>query len=242
MNNVDRRRVWQAAITLALAPGLLAGAGRASEQVRLIAPPRTPMRYRREVSRNLVDGARLVARREFAISFAGHPEGFIVDGAQTAVEFVAPESLASFAALEKARAPKIFPIALDSFGQIKGVPTHGSLDLMVDQAISEANTALSAAPLPEEERVELRHFFATIHRASEAITSEMPVDLFAPREEQNIVERHLKLPDGGIGKFTTRFSSQRDEATGLMREAARDIITTIGSEQRVTSEKWSLTA
>ena len=242
MITTDRRLFWQSAIALALSPTIVVRTAHASDAGRLIAPPKTPMLYRREITRNLVGGAQITARRDFSITFASFPEGYIVDGAQTAVEIAVPSSLASFAQLEKSRAPKVFPIALDPFGQIRGVPAHIATDEAVSRAIDEADHKLATYPMTEGERGELVRFLESIHRAGEAITAEMPADLFAPRKAEDLVERHLNLPDGKLGKFTARYTSMRDETTGLMRHAERDIVTQIGSEQRITREKWTLSA
>src|SRR5688572_7537209 len=65
----------------------------AAQPASRFAPPSGPMRYTRRLERELVDGARLVVSRGFAVRFVPEADGFRVDGEQVDSAVDAPAAL-----------------------------------------------------------------------------------------------------------------------------------------------------
>jgi hypothetical protein len=64
--------------------------------------------------------------------------------------------------------------------------------------------------------------------------------LFAPRDDAVRAEREVALPGGSAGTIEVCFTAVTDPATGLMREARREIVTMIADDRRLTREDWTL--
>jgi hypothetical protein len=90
------------------------------------------------------------------------------------------------------------------------------------------------------ERTELRAFVDAVHRSAGQLATDLPRDLFAPVDCPREESRALPLPDGTQGQVRTAFAAERDPATGLMREARREIVTEVSGDVRRTVESWSL--
>ncbi len=240
---VDRRAAIRLALAAALAPALISGQTRAQASIGgLIAPPEGPMHYRRIVSRDMVDGRNFRVTRSFAVEFRHFNDGFMIYGQQVEVVVDAPAPLAQFAELERTRDESgLFPLALDPLGRILSPDSDLGYQLNVGQAVERAFATLSRQQLAQDERVSLESFVAALHAAGGELIAQLPVDLFAPWGGPRRQEQEISLPDGSHGRVMTRFEAQRDEGTGLMREALREIVTEVDNSRRTTSESWSLT-
>lgn len=248
MITLDRRRAIAAGIAAVLAPALASRSARAQAGMQgitghLIAPPPSPMLYRRVLTRDLVDGNRLVVAREFAVRFEAFAGGFTLDGEQRAVTVEAPPALARFAELERERDESaLFPITLDAFGRIlqEDMPDASDTAGEIDRAFAEALRALGALGLPSSEAEMWQRFVGAVHAAGQGITAYLPVDLFAPASAPRREEQAIALPGGGEGTIATTFFGETDTATGLMREAEREVTTQTEGTRRTTREQWTL--
>lgn len=240
MGKADRRAVLQLTMALALAPVASAVRAAGTGPARLIAPPDAPMRFSREVLRELTGGVSIRAQREFRVRFRQYADGFIVDGEQVAVEVTMPPSLAKFAEIERTREPRMFPLALDPFGRVHRSGGKPVRDDAVGRAVAEAERQIAQQPIAAYEKADLRLFINHVHQTGTAITSQFPVDLFAPASPTSNAEREIALPGGAAGKVITRFASTCCDRTGLMLTASREIATIAGGERRMTIERWQL--
>lgn len=214
-----------------------------ADSTRLVAPPEHDMLYRREAIRELGDGAHLSVAREFTVEFRQFSDGFMLHGRQISAHVDAPESLASFAAIEEARDESaLFPIALNPFGQILSsriAPTgNDSVSAAVDQAVAQ----LAQLPIPEDERDLLSQSISAMRSAGSRVTAHLPADLFAPVDVPRHIAQNISLPGGLEGTVETQFTGLRDPSTGLMRSAEREVRTLVEGSRTQTTEIWSLTA
>ncbi|MGX7896188.1 hypothetical protein [Tsuneonella sp. HG222] len=203
-------------------------------------PPARPMQFTRLLERPLGTGYRFMVERAFAVRFSRDPEGFVLTGAQTAVEVDAPARLAELAGLERQRVEQgLFPLRLDASGLIddvaRTVPTAG-----VEQALAATRAVLAKAQLDAGDQAEAARFMALVHTSAASFLSRLPIDLFAPSAAHRVEERALQLPNGAGGIVKVEFQAQADAASGVMQRAEREITTTIEGESRVTRETWTL--
>ncbi len=90
------------------------------------------------------------------------------------------------------------------------------------------------------DRGELEAFVRAVHEAGAKMSAAPPGDLFAPAAPSTHAERALTLPGGEEGLIQVTFTALADPTTGLMRQARRDIVTTISDDSRLTREDWTL--
>lgn len=230
----DVLRIAAGAVLLPLASGQAW-----AERTGRFAPPPQPMRYTRRLERTMMDGAVLTVSRVFAIRFLTVSGGYRVEGDQVDVTVEAPAKLAPFAALERARVEQgLFPLLLDADGLIHGArpPVRtAELDAAVAEALARYRD-LPQAPL----RDEAVQFVNALHQGASKLVTELPNDLFAPHSGARTASRDVALPDGESGAVTVRFSALADPATGLMREAMREVVTALSEDRRRTVETWQL--
>lgn len=239
----NRRNIINFAILAAIAPAAWPRAVLAQDAPRLIAPPATQLIFSRQIDRDLRGEATLSVKREYTIAFARFAGGFVVDGAQTGVEIVAPPKLEPFAQLERQRVDVgLFPLWLSPFGKILPEQPLSEGEEPMGEAVAEARRQIATQTMPEDERSELSELFATIDEAGLRMTARMPNDLFAPSASAQIDEHAVTLASGDQGKIITNFSGERDMASGLMRRAAREVVTEIGADRRRTLETWEMRA
>lgn len=241
---IDRRTVVRGAIAAAIAPLIATRHAHAQDASGgLIAPPDHPMTFQRAITRTLVDGRSFRVARSFAVEFRRFSDGFMVHGEQVDVAVEAPPALAQFAELERTRNESgMFPIALDPFGRILS-PGHELGDGgVVDRAVRQALAALAGQPLAQGERATLQNLVTALHTAGQDVTAYLPFDLFAPPISSRQQEQGINLPDGAHGRVLTLFEGRRDDGTGLMREAMREIVTEVDDSRRIIREQWSLVA
>jgi hypothetical protein len=110
----------------------------------------------------------------------------------------------------------------------------------LDEAVREALAEIERWQLAPAERDAMRAFVETIHRTAGALVTEPPRDLFAPVDCPREETRAIALPDGAAGQVRVRFTAERDPATGLMREARREVLTAVAGDSRRTVESWTL--
>jgi len=236
----DRRNVLRAGVTALLLP-LLADHGEVRAQDRAFTPPAGPMLYTRHLERGLAGGAQFSVTRSFAIRFREEWGGYLVEGEQVAVEVDAPESLASFAAMERERQEgSLFPLLLDRQGLIAAEVDEVAAAPRLDQAVTEAIQRISQLPIPQAEGAELSSFVRAIHANAAQLLTALPRDLFVPADEHSSRTRAVSLPGGGEGLVTVAFNAETEPMTGLMRSARREVITDFAGSLRRTLESWTL--
>ena len=240
MIRADRRamlRLAGLAVAIPLVPAFPAAA---SPEGRL-APPAGSMLYTRRLERELADRARLVVGRSFAVRFVPQAGGFRIDGWQVGVEVAGPAALEPLVRLERERVETgVFPLELDAAGVIRGRP-HAAASAQLDQAVREVAARIDRWDHPPAQREELRAFVEAVHRSAGDLVTELPHDLFAPVDCPREESRAVALPGGGAGRVRVTFTAERDPATGLMREARREIVTEVSGDLRQTVESWTLT-
>ena len=239
----DRRQVLRAAATALLLPLLSApGVLRAQDlaQDKAFAPPRGPMLYTRRIERSLPGGHRFSVSRSFAIRFREEARGYRVEGEQVAVEVDAPESLESFAAMERQRREgSLFPLLLDRQGMI-AAEAEAEEAPRLDQAVQEALQRIAQLPVPQADEADLTSFVRAVHANAAQLLTALPRDLFAPADQGSSESRTLALPGGSEGVVTVAFDADAEPITGLMRSARREIVTEFAGSLRRTMESWTL--
>lgn len=228
-----RRAVLRTAAGLALLPLLAPRVAQAAADGSAIAPPSCDMIYRRTVMRTLPGGIGLTATRDFRVRFNARDAGYLVDGAQVAARVEAPTNLAALARLEEQRVEQgVFPLVLDRSGRIVdglAVPR----DLNVPEALEDVRRRF------EDHGAEVSQLLDAL---SASITAYLPLDLFAPRQDEQEQRQEITLPWGQTGEVLVRFSATRSAETGLMRLATRDVVTMLEGEERRSAERWELFA
>ena len=236
---VDRRTALRLA-GLTAAFSLIPIASAAAQPGPRFAPPTAPMRYTRRLERGLPDGASLTVDRSFSVRFVPEGDGFRVEGEQVEAAVDAPPSLATLAGLERGRVETGgFPLLLDAAGAIRSAtPSVPGAEL--DDAVREVTAQIERWPHTAAEREQLRAFVTAVHQSAGRLVTELPRDLFAPAGVPREASRAVALPGSEAGRVTTRFTATRDPATGLMREARREVLTAVSGEVRRTLESWTL--
>ena len=240
MSVADRRTMLRGAAAAMLLPLAAAAGAHSAKPGARFSPPDGPLRYTRRLERALPGGRSLVVSRSFAVRFRHADGGFLVDGEQLAVEVEAPEMLAGFARIEREREELgLFPLLLDAEGTIAG--TEGiPLATRLDEAVRETLAALESQPHSEAERAELVRFVSAFHQSAGRLVTELPRDLFAPPDAPRTEHGEVALPGGELGEVTVTFTALRDPATGLMRQALREVVTALEGDRRRTLESWRL--
>lgn len=237
----DRRTLLRYAAAAAAFPVAAAASAHPAGGSFRFAPPEEPMLYTRRLERALPGASRLVVSRSFAVRFRPWEGGFLVEGEQRDVEVEAPEQLAQFARIEREREERgLFPLLLDAGGTIAGsagTPTATRLDAAIREALAEIESRGHAPAV----RAELVRFVSAFHQSAGRLVTELPHDLFAPHDAPRSERRAVALPGGDSGEVTVTFTAARDPATGLMRQALREVVTELGGERRTTLESWRLT-
>ncbi|RDC61182.1 hypothetical protein HME9302_02401 [Alteripontixanthobacter maritimus] len=211
-------------------------------------PPDTDLVLRRVLSRPLANpnpAARqeaIIVSRDWRIRFHRQERAYIVSGAQSAVNVDTPSSLAWLADKERARiADTQFPLALDAVGLI-GDAGYPSEQHVLNDAIRETRALLETASPPRPEVEAVRNYLVMLAANGAQLLSRWPRDLFAPQRLQWRDARTIALPGGSEGTVEVTFDAETDSQTGMMARASRQVVTSIGTSHRTTSENWSLSA
>ena len=234
---------WRAAAHAALLAGAgtlasSAGAGPTVE-TRAFAPPSgDPLILARTVMRELPGGAAIVAIRRYRVSFQPVPGGWVVDGALISSEIDVPPSLATIAAIERARPDQgMFPIRLDRTGRIVGQPIAPGMG-------REAVAGAVGAALHRADTAPAAGFFTQIGAAAASgggLTG-WPEELFLPHGPNGSSEQTFALPDGGTGSVRVALESVPAAGMATMGRVARTVVTQAAGTRRVAREEWTLAA
>ena len=240
MSATDRRTLLRCAAAAMLLPALSAVPLRGLAQGPRFAPPAGPMLYTRRLERWLAHGASFIVSRGFEMRLQREAVGYLVDGRQVEVEVEAPEALAAFVRIEREREERgMFPLLLDEGGTI-AAGAAAPVATRLDDAVREALAVLEARSHARAERAQLVRFVNAFHQSAGKLVTELPRDLFAPAQSPRSERREIALPGGDSGEVTMTFSAMRDPATGLMRQAQREIVTALDGDRRRTLESWRL--
>ncbi|MFC3096548.1 hypothetical protein [Alteraurantiacibacter palmitatis] len=234
----DRRGMLRLAAAAAILPVLAsrspALAAQTDSIAAAIAPPSCTMLYRRTLERQMAGGAIFTVTREYAVHFLPRGTGFEVAGEQVAVRASAPAALARFAALEEDRVDNtLFPLLLNHAGFIEEGASIAENEQLV-RSLREAH-----AQLPQD-AAEAGLALGAIQAAGASLTSQLPRDLFAPANGRREARETITLPWGDAGEVRTLFEAARDPGTGLMREARREVVTSLAGDERRSVEMWAL--
>lgn len=236
----DRRSVLKLAAAAAILPVLagrhpvLAAPAEGLSGRDAFAPPSCTMIYRRTLERQMAGGALFTVTRDYQVHFTPRGDGFEVAGRQVSARATAPAAIARFAALEEQRVDdSLFPLLLDRAGFI----LDG--EYIADSAQLAQSLADARARMPAD-GAETALALEAIHAAGTSLTSQLPQDLFAPASSLREARETITLPWGDAGEVRTRFEAARDPATGLMREARREVVTRMAEDERRSAEMWAL--
>lgn len=201
--------------------------------------PGGDFRLVRKVSRALVDGRLLVVERSWSFRFAPVDVGMRATSFAQSCTVDAPPGLEALARMEEAREDSgPFPARLDPGGQIvmaKAAPQGAS-----PAAIAEALSILRNARLTPTDTMQAQRFLGELASAAGAAVSAIPVDLFFPVPGSQRDQRVIPLPGGGEGSVEVHLCSMARQETGLLDCMERTVSTRIGSDERTSSERWSL--
>lgn len=239
---VAMRRLGWAALLPFAALGLPAGGARAAGSISgSVRVPSGDFLLERVLTRGLSDGAAIVVTRRWRIAFASRARGMEVGGAQVFADVAAPASLAPLADIERARqANELFPLALDDAGLIADSAHHAD-PAPLERALDTGRALIAALPLAEAERADARAFMAHLAGMGADAVSRLPRDLFFPQVGVRSSTRALALADGATGTITITASASA-AATGLLLASERRIMTRLDGSERLTAERWELSA
>jgi hypothetical protein len=224
---------------LAVLPAF-AGRALAAGSSSPLAPPDTPMRFTRSLTRELSGGYSVVATRNYEIAFSRHDHGFEIKGEQVSASVDAPANLEAFARLERERIERgLFPMRIGWGGLILSCPDSvpsASLSKAVDLALAR----IAGMPGDADTREEARSFVLQLQQAAGQIANDPPANLFVPPSDSEQVTRTILLPGGEQGIVTSAFSGRISSRFGLMETAERIVTTEAEGSVRRTREQWTL--
>lgn len=196
----------------------------------------------RTVIRDLPDGKQIVATRRYRVRFLRNGAGFRVEGTLIASEISAPEQLRQLAEMERTRPDDgLFPMELDGSGQIVGGAEAGPGDRKATEAALRTVDAMLAESPSDAGAEQDRVFIARLRMAvAGPLSAHWPTALFAPGTQVDRQERTFSLPDGSKGRFVSEVRRKTAPGSGTMNDAERRIVTSIGGEDSVALERWTL--
>ena len=239
----DRREVLRKAAAFAILPILglpiFAFPIRRAEAAGPRVPPGLAFTLRRELEREVSGGKAVIVRRAWACRFEAIGRGMGVSGSQVSASVEAPPSLGAFAAIEERRQETGFlPATLDANGLIlprgerKGSPeiaTAAALALDMFEALPATDPRIPAA----------RQFLAEVSNRAAVLLSRVPSDLFFPVSGTTREERPMEAGDE-TARIAIETEAAADPHTGLLDRIERRIFTEIGSDTRLSRDRWSL--
>lgn len=220
-------------------PGTLAPATHAAAQESAtFAPPLDrPLILRRELTRNLFDGNRIVVTRSWRITITREAGGYRVTGEQVASRVDAPPALASLAAMERDREdPSLFPLQLDQAGRlIDDAAGYGG-----ERAAFERAAALVEAKVAHGlDGADAERFLAQLSAMARGpIASHWPSLLFVPGASETL-SREFVLPGGGAGRVSSEVERVGGGPGGLPATVERRIVTDLAGNENATTERWT---
>lgn len=237
-----------ALLAMACGAGILAPAQAASPVAAMIsgdvfAPPvGRAMILSRTVIRDLPGGKQIVATRRYRVRFLRNGAGYRLDGTLIASEISAPEQLRELAEMERKRPDDgLFPLELDGSGQIVGGGEAGQGDRQATEAALRTVDAMLADSPSANGAEQDQAFLARLRMAvAGPLSAHWPVALFIPGTQVDRQERSFRLPDGSEGHFVSEVQRKSAADGGTMNEAERRITTSIGGEDSVALERWTL--
>lgn len=151
-----------------------------------------------------------------------------------------PPSLQFLAKIEQERIETgLFPITLSSGGMITTGEQNPSSEAFERAVMAAARHINQAALAADDARLTIEALSALQKSASE-LTSNLPSDLFRPRQPHWRVDRNIDLPNGLSGNVEVTFDARMDAAGQLMEHCERRIVSSIGGSSRTSSEMWEL--
>ena len=193
----------------------------------------------RELEREVSGGKAVVVRRAWACRFEAIGRGMGVSGSQVSASVDAPPSLGAFAAIEERRQETGFlPATLDANGLIlprgerKGSPeiaTAAALALELFEALPAGDPRIPAA----------RQFLAEVSNRAALLLSRVPSDLFFPVSGTTREERPMEAGEEAA-RVVIETEAAADPHTGLLERFERRIVTRIGSDTRLSRDRWTL--
>ena len=224
-------------------PALAASPVAASITQDAFAPPvARPMVLSRTVIRDLPDGKQIIATRRYRVQFLRRDAGYKLEGTLIASEISAPEQLHTLAEMERTRPDDgLFPMDLDGSGLIVGGSEAGPGDKQATEtALHTLETMLADAPSNAGVEQD-QNFLARLRMAvAGPLSAHWPAALFLPGSQLDRQERTFRLPDGSDGRFVSEVRRKTTSGSGTMNEAERRIVTSIGGEDSVALERWTL--
>ena len=237
---LNRRGALARIALLAMLPTLVSGHPAQARGEAAFRPPSGPMIFTRRLRRELGDGAAIEVTRTFEISFLPVPGGYRVEGAQTSAHVSAPPSLGAFARLEEQRQETgMFPLQLDSAGQIVGGPGGGAPADM-SATVNEAFAWLGQHPLTASTRAAAQEFVIGLQTVASRITTAVPPDLFTGTAAPLQRTQDLTMPDGQTGKVSVSYNGTPTPGGGLLERAERIVTTDAGGSRLRSIEQWTL--
>ena len=196
----------------------------------------------RKLVRGLRDGNTITVTRDWRVAFSKQSRGIAISGEQVSVTVEAPENLAPIAKIEKERSTTgLFPILLAPDGTIVAAGQNTTQESF-QSAVKAAEAMLADQEGGPDAAATHAQYLAKLQLAGSSLLDEMPGDLFYPSTQSFRDVRKVSLPDGGSGEFEISWEASAQAKTGLLETARRAVITRIGSNERRSSEEWSLKA
>lgn len=202
-------------------------------------PPVQPVVLTRTLVRDLADGKHIVTRRSWQLTFRTTADGYLVDGALIDSQVEAPPALAALARIEQLRPDGgLFPLPLDAAGLIVA-PSPGT-SAAVDTARTAAEQSISRSALAPAERGQAQSLLVAVALAAQRSAATWPADLFVPGNRHREDRREIDTGVGGAGWVTVTVDAQSQPGDGLPRLTARQVVTEIGGNRRVSAEQWAI--
>lgn len=205
-------------------------------------PPASDLILTRTVSRSLVDGQEIVARRRYTVRFVREKDGYTLYGELLEVTVDAPPMLATLAELERERPDLgMFPIKLDSMGRIRNQAGAALTSSEAGQkADSIARSMVDRASLDAEEKRQIQEQVPRILSASRTAGARLPPELFDPAAGPRRLQQVLTLPGGAQGQVDVAVNVSRISRLGLPQSVERTVTTVLEGSTRVSREVWTI--
>jgi hypothetical protein len=211
------------------------------------SPPTAPMLLSRQIVRELPNGAQIVIKRVWKVSFAPTATGVSVIGQQVSIDVKAPPTLEFLAQLEEQRQEtNLFPLTLSAAGMIASNSNLAVIDManveLVQRAIAGAEERIESIELNGDAEGLGQKFLSSLQGSGAELASKVPSDLFHPQQSDWQNEREIDLPQGLTGTVLVIFEAKMNAAGECMERVERRVISSVGESMRSSSEIWELTS